>query len=111
MPDDPNSYPALGRALLWVDRPGSGTKIFWALVGVCGALLLADLTLDRYGKFNLEGLPGFYGVFGFIAFTMVILGAKTLRRLIKRPEDYYGNKVIDAEDYPASGLDKADHDA
>ena len=111
MSDDPNTYPALGRLLLWVDKPGSANKIFWALALFCVALFLFDFTFEKHGNFSLEDLPGFFGVFGFIAFTAVILGAKALRVLIKRPEDFYADKAIDTEDYPASGLEKVDHDA
>jgi hypothetical protein len=35
--------------------------------------------------------------------------AKGLRVLIKRPEDYYGNKAVDTEEYPEDQLDKREH--
>ena len=34
-PETPDTYPALGRLLTWVDKPGSGTKIFYALAALC----------------------------------------------------------------------------
>jgi hypothetical protein len=43
-------------------------------------------------------------------FTALILAAKTLRIFIKRPENYYGDKAIDIEDYPADQLEKVDND-
>ncbi|MGR3291403.1 MAG: hypothetical protein ACU0C9_09450 [Paracoccaceae bacterium] len=108
--DNPDGYPAIGRLLLWVDRPGSAKKIFWALAGICLLLFLIDFTFEKHGKFDIENLPGFYGVYGFISFTGLIFVAKALRVLIKRPEDFYQDKAIDTEDYPASGLDRIDHD-
>lgn len=111
MPDDPNKFPLIGRLLLWVDRPGSANKLFWILGAICLGLFLYDFTFEKHGHFEMEHLPGFFGVFGFIAFAAVIFGAKALRVLIKRPEDFYADKAIDSEDYPASGLDKVDHDA
>ena len=109
--DTPEDYPALGRALTWVDRPGSANKIFWALAVVCALLFLADFTYDKYGHFDVEKIPGFYGAFGFVMFTCLILLAKGLRVLIKRPEDYYGSKAIDQEEYPEDQLERVDHNA
>ena len=108
---DPAKLPALGRMLLWVDRPGSANKIFWALAVVCALLFLADFAYEKHGHFAVENLPGFFGVYGFVMFTGLILAAKALRVLIKRPEDFYGDKAIDREEYPDAGLDKVDHDA
>jgi hypothetical protein len=39
-------------------------------------------------------------------FTVLIFVAKFLRLIIKRPENYYGDKAIDQEDYPASQLEQ-----
>ncbi len=108
---DPAKLPALGRMLLWVDKPGSANKIFWALAVVCGLLFAADFTFEKHGHFDVENLPGFFGFYGFIMFTGLILAAKGLRVLIKRDEDFYGDKAVDREEYPEAGLDKVDHDA
>lgn len=107
---DPAKLPALGRMLLWVDKSGSATKITWALAVVCGLLVLADFTFEKHGHFDVENLPGFFGAYGFVMFTGLILAAKGLRVLIKRREDFYGDKAVDREDYPEAGLDKVDHD-
>jgi len=107
---DPKKLPALGRMLLWVDKPGSANKIFWALAVVCGLLFLADFTYEKHSYFDIEHLPGFYGIYGFVMFTGLILAAKGLRVLIKRNEDFYGDKAVDSEDYPEAGLEKVDHD-
>jgi hypothetical protein len=109
--DDPARYPALGRILLWVDRPGSANKIFWGLAAFCGVLFLADFTYEKHGHFAVEDIPGFYGAYGFVMFTALILLAKALRYFVKRPEDFYGDKAIDREEYPADQLDKVDYDA
>jgi len=105
------NLPFLGRMMTWVDRPGSANKIFWALVVVCIGLFLADFTYKKYGAFAVESIPGFFGFYGFVMFTGLILLSKGLRVLIKRPEDYYGDKAIDREEYPAEQCDKVDYDA
>lgn len=105
------NLPALGRLFLWVDKPGSANKIFWALAAVCLGLFLLDFTFEAHGHFAVEAIPGAYGIYGFVMFTGLILAAKALRFFIKRPEDYYGDKAVDSEEYPADQLDKVDHDA
>ena len=109
--ENPQNLPTLGRLLLWVDKPGSANKIFWGLAIFCGLLFLADFTYKKYGHFEVESFRGFYGLYGFVMFTLLILAAKTLRIFIKRPEDYYGDKAIDTEDYPADQLSKEQHNA
>ncbi len=109
--DDPQNYPWLGRVFLWVDRPGGATKLVVALSVVCLFLVLADFMYEKHGHYSAEYLPAFYGIFGFIAFSCVIFGAKALRVLIKRPENYYAPHVIDTEEYPEDELEKVAHDA
>ena len=103
--DAPTTYPALGRALTWVDKPGSDKKIVWALIAVCLVLFILDFTYEKYGYFRAEYIRGFFAFYGFVMFTGLILVAKALRFFIKRPEDYYGDKAIDTEEYPADQLD------
>jgi len=81
--DNPRNYPWLGRVFLWVDRPGSVSKLIWALAAACLLLVLADFTYDKYGNFAVDYVPGFYGAFGFVMFSAVVLGAKALRVWIK----------------------------
>ena len=109
--DNPATYPALGRLFMWVDKPGSATKIYYILIAICVGLFLLDFTYHKHGHFAVENVPGFYGIYGFVMFTGLILAAKALRFFIKRREDYYGDRAIDREDYPEEGLDKVDYDA
>lgn len=107
---DPSKLPALGRMFGWVDRPGSADKIFWALIVVCILLFLADFTYHKHAYFSWEEMPGFYAIYGFVLFTALILVAKGLRVLIKRPEDFYKDKAIDREQYPEEELGKVNYD-
>lgn len=57
-----------------------------------GILLLAELFIHKHGHthFEWENWHGFYAVFGFVAFVLLVLAAKyILRPLVKRREDYY----------------------
>jgi len=109
--ENSDNYPWLGRMFLWVDKPGSANKIFWGLAVFCGLLFLIDFFYEKHGHFDIEHIPGFYGIYGFVMFTGLILLAKGLRVIIKRPEDYYADKAVDREEYPDDQLEKVDHNA
>ena len=104
--EDKSTLPLLGQFLSWFTKTENSNKICLALVSLCLALFLADFTYDKHGHFNIEEIPGFYGVYGFFMFTTLILVAKALRTIIKRPENYYGDKAIDGEDYPNDQLEQ-----
>ena len=102
-------FPALGRAFLWVDRPGNPLRIVWALTVACGLLLLADVFLVEHKVGGMASLPGFFAGAGFVMFSTIIIAARLLRTGIGRREDYYGDRAIDRETYPDDQLGKADH--
>ncbi len=54
-----------------------------------GALLIADLMIEKHGEFHWESMPGFYAAYGFLCYVGLIFTAKLVRRIIKRKEDYY----------------------
>lgn len=61
------------------------------LFGFCAFLFLCDFFVDKsHAHFEWELWAGFYAVFGFVAFTLLVLVAKHIfRPLLKRDEDYY----------------------
>lgn len=77
-------------------------KVLYTLGAICLALVVVDFVRDRHGIFDVESLPLFFCLFGFVVYGALIVMAKGLRRLIERPENYYGKEAIDAE--PASGI-------
>ncbi len=107
--DSPENWPALGRALSWVERPGNPMRIVRALAAAGAVVALADFTFERHGYVDMEHLPAFYAVFGFVGFSALIFLAKALRVLVKRPEDYYAPKAVDSEAYPPDQLEIRDH--
>lgn len=74
----------------WVER--NTRLIFRALVGFCLALLAAEPFYEHHAYFEIDGLPGFYAAFGFIAFVFIVYAGKVLRRMIMRREDYYDRR-------------------
>ena len=74
----------------WFDKPRNATRIVYALYALCAALLVAELLIDRVAEFSgIESWFGFYAVFGFVAYTFIVNAAKVLRRVVRRPENYY----------------------
>lgn len=106
---DLEQLPALGRALQWVDKPGSATLLFWLLAVLCAVLTLLDFAYVKHEKVLMANTFGFYAVFGFLAFTFIIFAAKALRLIIRRPEDYYGEQDINAEETPEHMLERKTH--
>ena len=108
-PEDTSGYSPLGKLFVWFATPANANKIFAALITLCMLLFLSDFTYKKYGHFPIEKIPGFYGAYGFVMFTALILAAKTLRLFIKRDETYYGEKSVDREEYSADQLDMRQH--
>lgn len=73
----------------WLDRKENVTKVYWSVWALCGLLLLIELAVDMHGAFAIEHWFGFHGLFGFVACVGLVLVAKALRRILRRPENYY----------------------
>ena len=73
----------------WLDKDGSVDKIWYALLILCFVLTSADLFYEKHPHFEIEKWFGFYSGFGFVFSGGLVLGAKELRRILMRKEDYY----------------------
>lgn len=73
----------------WLDDPKNVDKVFYALCVLCALSVIADLFYDKHGHFTWENWLGFHAGYGFVACVGLVLAAKQLRKLVKRPEDYY----------------------
>lgn len=76
-------------------------KILYALGALCLTLAAADFVLGRHEDFAIANLPLIWCVFGAAAYAVIVFAAKALRRLVLRPEDYYGREAIDSEESEA----------
>jgi hypothetical protein len=83
----------LSRALALLEHPRFPAALTWGLGALAVGTALLDLVHHRHALFTWEGLIGFHGWFGFAAFSFVVL---MLRRLLSRPESYYGEGDEDA---------------
>ncbi|MCK5165455.1 MAG: hypothetical protein KAQ72_17170 [Desulfobacula sp.] len=52
-------------------------------------VLIAEFFVDMHGEFSVDHFYGFYAVYGFISYVVLIFAAKALRKITMRKEDYY----------------------
>ena len=80
----------------WLARPAT-IKLLWKVfIVVLVALVLAQAFIYVKGYFGVDGWFGFGAVFGFLSCLAMVLFAKALGYLLKRPEDYYDRGRDDA---------------
>ena len=73
----------------FLDKPENVTRLLRVFYVICAILLVMDFIVHRHTIFKWEELPGFYALFGFVAFVALVEGSKLLRKLVMRKEDYY----------------------
>ena len=73
----------------WLDRKENVKKVAYALYGVCAFVFLLDFVIHRHAELGADGTYGFYAIYGFVGSVFLVMSAKQLRRILKRPEDYY----------------------
>ena len=72
-----------------LDNPRNVAWLLRGFYAVCALLFVLDFIIHRHTVHEWEQLPGFYAIFGFVAFVMLVLVAKLMRKLLMRKEDYY----------------------
>jgi hypothetical protein len=79
-----------GEAPGFWDKKANVDLLFRVLYAVSALLVILDLAVDRYSEHPWEHVWEFYTLYGFLGIVLLVLLAKGLRRLVMRPEDYYG---------------------
>ncbi len=73
----------------WLARP-STIKLLWRLfIGILVVVIAAELFVEYGHYFGFERVFGFAGWLGFLACVGMVMFAKLLGFLLKRPDDYY----------------------
>lgn len=73
----------------WLDVRRNIKWLLRVFYVVCAGLLLLDSVYHRHVYHDWEQLWGFYGVYGFVACTLLVLIAKQMRRILMRKKNYY----------------------
>lgn len=73
----------------WLTRPTTIRRLWSGFAVVLALTVLAQLGIHIKGYFGLDDWPAFGAVFGFLACVAMVLVAKVLGLLLKRPDDYY----------------------
>ncbi|MGB0921122.1 MAG: hypothetical protein ACPG06_03565 [Alphaproteobacteria bacterium] len=84
MSDETSKKPPSG-----MDSPSFGNKIAWIVGLICAGLVVGDFLYHKHGHFEIENVPVFYGLYGFVAFIFVVFVGVGLRKILMRDEDYY----------------------
>ncbi|MEO0883111.1 MAG: hypothetical protein AAFY34_10290 [Pseudomonadota bacterium] len=82
----------------WVEMKSAGQLIFWGLAALSVFLIAADFAIDRHYKEEIEGITGFYAIYGFLSFGFVVLMGWPLGRLLRRKENFYGDEPAEEGD-------------
>lgn len=80
----------------WLTRPETIRRLWIAFVVVLAAVVLVELLIPGDPHFAIERVFGFSAWYGFIACAVLIIGAKAIGLLLKRPDTYYDEGSDDA---------------
>ena len=80
----------------WLARPETISLLWKLFIAVLVLLVLAQALVYVKGYFGVDGWFGFGAIFGFLSCLAMVVFAKGLGYLLKRPEDYYDRRNDDA---------------
>ncbi len=80
----------------WLVRPDTIRKLWWGSGVLLALTVVAELVIKVKGYFGVDDWFGFGAVFGFGSCLAMVLFAKALGGLLKRPEAYYAQDDDDA---------------
>ena len=97
-PEVPVPQPPRQEPVHWLYRPGS-TRVLWIIGLVLLALTVAaELLVHLHPAFRFDDWFGFNASYGFLACVAMVLFARLLGLLVKRPEDYYDRRDPEGDD-------------
>lgn len=71
------------------DNPKNVRWTIRLLIAICAVLFGLDFILHRHSVHPMDGVGGFYAIYGFVGCVVLVFIAKWLRKILMRPEDYY----------------------
>lgn len=76
----------------WLDKPDNVKRLWRGFLVVLALTVLAQLVVHLHPHFAIDSVFGFSAWFGFLACAAMIVVAKALALLLKRPDTYYGER-------------------
>lgn len=73
----------------WLVRPRTIRRLWTGFAVLLSLLVLADIFIHPHAAFGVDGTFGFYAWYGFLACAAMVLLAKALGVLLKRPDTFY----------------------
>jgi hypothetical protein len=77
------------KQLHWLVRPATIRKLWIGFSVLLTLLVLAQTVIYVKGYFGFDAFFGFAAIYGFISCLIMVLVAKLLGLVLKRPENYY----------------------
>ena len=76
----------------WLDEPRNVKRLWRAFILILAVTVAAELFVTLQPHFTLESIFAFHAWFGFAACVAMIVVAKGLSLLLKRPDTYYDER-------------------
>lgn len=93
---EPGEHPLSVLLFSWM-RGKLFIRIFMAVLAALGAVLIGlEIVFSYKPVTSFTNMPGFFGIFGFVAFAVAVLSGWPLGKLLRRPEDYYDTRSGEA---------------
>ena len=73
----------------WLTRPRTLRRLWQVFIAILALTVLAEAAIEAHPHFAIERLFGFNALYGFLACAALILVAKGIGLLVKRPDRYY----------------------
>lgn len=78
-----------GGEIHWLMRPRTIRGLWVGFIAVLAATVAAGFAVDLHPHFEIERLPAFFALYGFLACVAMVVGSKLLGFLLKREDTYY----------------------
>lgn len=79
----------------WLVRASTIRWLWLIFIAVLALTVLAQFLVPIKGYFGIDGWFAFGAIYGFLACLAMVLVAKALGLLLKRPENYYKDRIAD----------------
>lgn len=73
----------------WLVRQSTIKVLWWVFSVILALTVLAQLFVHVHEYFSIDGWFGFYAIYGFVSCLGMVVFAKLLGVLLKRPDTYY----------------------